>query len=348
MKVLFEQNNYPVLQNRVYDSYKQAISCPRGDISLVQDLKTGLIFNEAFKPEFVKYDINYNNEQSTSLVFQNHLKEVKKIIKINLGTNNLVEVGCGKGFFLEMLQADKFDITGFDPTYEGNNPNIIKELFSSNSFKSSKGIILRHVLEHIPNPFDFLCQLRRANGGGGLIYIEVPCFDWICKKKTWYDIFYEHVNYFRMQDFIKMFSRVILKKYLFGGQYLGIVADLSTLKTSLKNGLDRVSFPCDFLKSLHDQRLNKDPVCIWGAASKGVIFSLLRQRANLPVEYAIDINPAKQGKFLPITGLKVLSPKLALKELRKKTIIYIMNSNYYNEIKKLSLNQFKYKILDDE
>jgi amino acid transporter len=86
----------------------------------------------------------------------------------------------------------------------------------SNSFKSSKGIILRHVLEHIPNPFDFLCQLRRANGGGGLIYIEVPCFDWICKKKTWYDIFYEHVNYFRMQDFIKMFSRVILKKYLFG------------------------------------------------------------------------------------------------------------------------------------
>jgi len=89
-------------------------------------------------------------------------------------------------------------------------------------------------------------------------------------------------------------------------------------------------------------------VCIWGAGSKGVIYSLLRQRANLQVDYVVDIDESKQGKFFPITGFKVLSPKLFFKEVEKNCTVYIMNSNYCEEIKKLTLNQFKYKILDNE
>jgi hypothetical protein len=346
MKVLFEQSDYPIFQS-LCNSYKKAISSPVGDIRLVQDLKTGLVFNEAYRPEIIKYDINYISDASCSLVFRNHLKEVKKIIEANLGRDNLSEVGCGQGFFLEMLQADSFDITGFDPAYRGNNKNIVKELFYPNSFKPYKGIIMRHVLEHIPNPFDFLHQLRNKNGGG-LIYIEVPCFDWICKKKNWYDIFYEHVNYFRMKDFEKMFGRLILKKYLFGGQYLGIVADLSTIQKTVVNDTDKINFPNNIFKGLYEKNLHKEPVCIWGAGSKGVIYSLLRQRANLQVDYVVDIDESKQGKFFPITGFKVLSPKLFFKEVEKNCTVYIMNSNYCEEIKKLTLNQFKYKILDNE
>jgi hypothetical protein len=35
-----------------------------------------------------------------------------------------VEVVCGKGYFREMLLVKKFDVTGFDPIYEGKNPRI--------------------------------------------------------------------------------------------------------------------------------------------------------------------------------------------------------------------------------
>ena len=86
--------------------------------------------------------------------------------------------------FLEMLLADEFEITGFDPAYEGDNPRVVKEYFKQGVLKPSQGLILRHVLEHVPDPYDFLRQLRDANGGSGLIYIEVPCFDWICKEES--------------------------------------------------------------------------------------------------------------------------------------------------------------------
>jgi hypothetical protein len=32
---LFQQDNYPVLQNRVYDTVEEAKKCPTGDINLV-------------------------------------------------------------------------------------------------------------------------------------------------------------------------------------------------------------------------------------------------------------------------------------------------------------------------
>src|SRR3546814_9608010 len=61
------------------------------------------------------------------------------------------------------------------------------------------------------------------------IYIEVPCFDWIVEHSAWFDVFYEHVNYFRLADLRAMFGTVHEAGHLFGGQYLYIVADLSTL-----------------------------------------------------------------------------------------------------------------------
>ena len=92
-------------------------------------------------------------------------------------------------------------------------------------------------------------RLARANGGG-LIYIEVPCFEWILRARAWFDIFYEHVNYFRLGDFSKMFGHVVDGGHLFGGQYLYVVADLATLRPPVSSLADRVDFPEDFLATV--------------------------------------------------------------------------------------------------
>ena len=85
---------------------------------------------------------------------------------------------------METLVAQGFDIIGFDPAYVGTNRRIKKEYFSRDLFQKANGIILRHVLEHIQNPINFLEKLKHANNGVGKIYIEVPCFDWICNQKA--------------------------------------------------------------------------------------------------------------------------------------------------------------------
>ena len=194
LKLLYQQDNFPIFQNRMYDTKDEAINCPKGNIRLLQNLETGLVYNDAFLPELMDYDGNYQNEQAVSPLFQRHLETVATAISGSMGEKNLVEVGCGKGYFLEMLLTKGFDITGFDPTYEGINPRVKRQYFEPGVIEKANGLILRHVLEHIQNPVSFLEQLKVANGGSGKIYIEVPCFDWICLHSAWFDIFYDHVN----------------------------------------------------------------------------------------------------------------------------------------------------------
>jgi SAM-dependent methyltransferase len=338
-KELYCQSTFPIFQNLTYETVEQAKACITGDIQLVEDLQTGLVFNASFSAEVMQYDANYQNEQALSPRFQQHLVQVAEIVERGMGRNSIVEVGCGKGYFLEFLTEKGFDITGFDPTYEGSNPKIIKSYFDSEARIQSSGLVLRHVLEHIEKPIDFLMKLSSGNARNGRVYIEVPCFDWICQKKAWFDIFYEHVNYFRLSDFQRMFGSIVDSGHVFGGQYIYVVAELNSLQQPMIDLEDRVDFPEDFSSGIN--RHNSAYSAVWGGASKGVIFSLLKARAGQPVDMVIDINPAKQGRYLPVTGLKVRAPADALETLPDDATIYVMNPNYIDEIRVMSGNKFK-------
>jgi len=345
-RTLYAVDGLPIFQNRMYDSRDAARNCPRGNVKLVEDLETGLVYNQSFQPDLLEYDANYQNEQGVSPFFLQHLESIADLVERTMGRERLVEVGCGKGLFLELLASKGFDIGGFDPTYEGTNPRVVKEYFHANLGIKGDGLILRHVLEHIQDPVDFLHQLRETNGGGGKIYIEVPCFDWICQHRAWFDIFYEHVNYFRLSDFERMFGTLYSAGRSFDGQYLSVVADLGSLRPPRIDAADKVQFPADFTKSLTPRDLKHSAV--WGGASKGVLFSLMMERAGAAVELVIDINPAKQGRFLPATGLQVFSPQDGVARLAEGATIYVMNGNYLPEIREMSRNRFNYVRLDDE
>lgn len=336
-RTLYRQDRLPVFQNRMYNSQEEGRNCPKGDMHLIEDLNTGLVYNAAFDASLLDYDGAYQNEQGHSPMFKAHMMNVAELVESTMGRSNLVEVGCGKGMFLEILLSRGADVVGYDPTYEGSNPRVRREYFTEELGITGDGLILRHVLEHIPDPVAFLHRLAAANGGKGLIYIEVPCFDWICQQKAWFDIFYEHVNYFRLSDFSRMFDRVIHASRAFGGQYLTVVADLSTLRNPVRNPLDAADFPSDFTDRLSlEASADKGRVVVWGGASKGVIFSLLRERAGHPVDRVIDINPAKQGRYLAATGLRVMSPAEGLADLPENSPIYVMNPNYLEEIRAMA------------
>lgn len=341
-RLLYRQDHLPIFQNVVYASESAAKACPKGDMQLVEDLRTGLVYNAAFRPEEVEYGEDYQNEQALSAAFRDHLGAVAGIIECHLGRQVVIEVGCGKGFFLEELLARGFDVIGFDPTYEGSNPRVRKEYFAPGAAIRAQGLIMRHVLEHIQDPVAFLFSLAEANGGSGRIYIEVPRFEWICENRAWFDVFYEHVNYFRMSDFYRMFGEVIDSGVLFGGQYHYVVAELATLRWPKFDPDDPVAFPPAFEASIRASGPRGAPAAIWGGSSKGVTFALLKERVGQVMATAIDINPAKQGRYLPVTGLKVRSPDEALAILPKGSLIYIMNSVYSDEIRGMAGSNYKF------
>jgi SAM-dependent methyltransferase len=337
----------------MFQSSDEARNCVRGDVNLIRDARTGLIFNRSFRPELMTYDANYQNEQAVSGVFREHLGSVLAVIEKHFRGLSLIEVGCGKGLFLEQLQARGFDIRGVDPTYEGSNPSVIREYYSPSIALRADGIVLRHVLEHVQDPVGFLHQIRDVNGGRGKIYIEVPCFDWICEHRAWFDVFYEHVNYFRIEDFYRMFATIHEAGRVFAGQYLYVVAELATLRNPVVDTLDDFEFPKDFLGTINEYvarltaRVPGDSA-IWGGASKGVIFALFMERAGAAIDIVVDVNPAKHDKYLPGTGLRVYSPERALEVLSPGADIYVMNSNYLHEIKEATRNLYNYKTVDHD
>jgi hypothetical protein len=182
--------------------------------------------------------------------------------------------------------------------------------------------------------------------------IEVPCLDWICAHRAWFDIFYEHVNYFRLDYFKRIFGRILDSGHMFGGQYLYVVADLASLQDlSMRDGGD-FAFPDDFTASVDHFacQISKRGVksVVWGGASKGVIFSMYMQRAGAQISYVVDINPAKQGRYLPATGLLVSSPEEMLAKVSGGADVYVMNSNYLYEIKQMTNNLYNYITVDHE
>ncbi len=347
---LYRASGLPVLQNRTFADGDAARSSASADLILVQDMDTGLIYNHAFDPQKLCYDIDYQNEQAYSAHFKAHLDAVEQVITKHLAGMSLIEVGCGKGYFLEQLRDHGFDIVGIDPAYEGQSLYVVKAPFTRGAGLAAEAVILRHVLEHIPDPMTFLQSIAEANDGG-LIYIEVPCMEWILEHKAWFDVFYEHVNYFRLGDFHRLFDTVHEAGHLFGGQYLYVVADLASLRSKPLPAAPAVQMPVDFMFSIKRALIiiQASPgklVGIWGAASKGVIYSLFLQRAGVEVDQVIDINPAKQGRYLPLSGLRVSSPEQAMLALPDGAHLFVMNSNYLEEIKRMTDGRYVYHAVD--
>jgi hypothetical protein len=197
-------------------------------------------------------------------------------------------------------------------------------------------------LEHIAKPREFLAEIARANNQTGLIYIEVPCFDWICDNNAWFDIYYEHVNYFTLRDFENIFGRVVSSGHIFGGQYIYVVADLASIRPTGNVSIissDSIRAPL-FERPAFDGSGRKQVV--WGGSSKGVIFSMLMMRHGCQIDCLVDINPAKQNRFVPVTGLEVFSPEQFSRDFSDGDVIYIANPNYANEIKEMTQNRFNY------
>jgi SAM-dependent methyltransferase len=350
VRELLRLENLPVYQNKMFDSSVAARACPRGDVLLAQDEASGLVSNVAFDPSKLEYDESYQNEQGNSSAFQSHLSVVLATINRHFRSAHILEIGCGKGAFLDLLRRDGHDAFGVDPAYEGDASHIVKAAFLPGLGIRGDAIVMRHVLEHIPQPLAFLDTVRQANGDQGTIYIEVPCLDWILLKRAWFDVFYEHVNYFRLADFGRMFANVRESGHLFGGQYIYAVAELASLRDPTQSGpSEPVAVPEDFFRSidrcLTDSATSSQRV-VWGGAAKGVMFSHHMLARGLVLDFVIDINPAKQGKFLAATGLPVLSPKVGLSRLDRGADIFIMNSNYLCEIQAMAGPGFNYISMD--
>ena len=334
VKIIYQQMSVPLIQNKVYPTKEEARNAVCIDVVLAQSLDNGFVFSAGFNDSIIDYDEHYQNEQSNSVYFQQHLNNVIEIMDQNKCLERkVVEIGCGKAYFMNMLIDRGVDVIGFDPTYEGDSPKVIKDFFSDKySNVEADFIILRHTLEHISNPFGFIQTVAKANNYKGKIFIEVPTFEWIVAHLATEDIFYEHCNYFTL-DTLQMLFKKSTGGHFFNGQYIYVIADLADVKDDLEK---RNIQPYDVkfkerIETYKNMIRKPGSTAIWGAGAKGSTFLNLIDKGADQVKCVIDINPKKQHKYIGGTGHYIIKPE----ELQQNNIeeIVVMNTNYIDEIK---------------
>ena len=337
VKTIYEQKSVPLIQNKVYRTKEEAINAPCIDVVLAQSLDNGFVFSANFTDSIIDYDMHYQNEQSNSAYFRKHLDNVIEIMEANNTLKGkVVEIGCGKAYFMDMLLDRQVDIIGFDPTYEGHSPKVVKDFFSDKySDIGAELIILRHTMEHISTPFQFLQTIAAANKHRGKIYIEVPTFEWILKHNATEDIFYEHCNYFTLATLQMLFTKST-GGHFFNGQYIYVIADLADVKNELEVSIVE-PYQVKFSEKIsqYDYLISSQKnVAIWGAGAKGSTFLNVLDKQCNKVKCVIDINPKKQHQYIGGTGHYIIKPdELSGQEIDN---IIVMNLNYSDEIKSIT------------
>jgi len=356
-----ERENVPVHQNFLFKEEQDAVNIARGTLSAILCHFCGFVFNADFDASLLSYDEKYENTQSYSPIFEKYLDDRVDYLVNNKCIRNLhiIEVGCGKGHFLEKLvQRGGNSGIGFDPSYIGPFEKLGGKLNFKRKFydETSAGIvadviICRHVIEHIGNPLGMLKTIRKAlaNSPHAQVFFEIPDVTWILKNQVVWDFFYEHCSYFSAPSIRLVFEKsgflVDEVKTIFGGQYFWVEAH-TTVEPSFhtpKNVDSLIELVQKFseaevkLSTLWRENLVKlradGKIAIWGAGAKGVTFANLFDPKKDLISLIIDINPQKQNKFLPGTG----HPIIGYHELLKRDIksVIILNPNYRKEIENL-------------
>lgn len=349
----------PIAQNLMFRSPREAVDCPVGTLRMVRCMTCGFAWNAAFDPDLLRYGADYENNQSHSALFGAHLDAVASHIGKRMagrGTAAALEVGCGQGDFLNRLAAalggGQIDLTGFDPAYRPGSPvpagaRVEREYFTDETAAKLQSapdlVVSRHVIEHVADPLAFLRALRKVCGEGVPLFVETPSVQWIVDGAVAQDLYYEHCSLFdpgslRFALELAGFAVEAVSPF-FGGQYMlataiAVPAVPPSLPVERPSNAEYPARKAAIVErltaALRSDSVAGEKVALWGAASKGVTLALLLGDSLSDVEAAIDINPARSGTFMPVTGLPVISAEQA--QAAAITKAYVANPLYLPEI----------------
>lgn len=198
-------------------------------------------------------------------------------------------------------------------------------------------LVANNVLAHVPNLINFTAGLKELLKPGGVLSLEFPHLLKLMEELQFDTIYHEHFCYFSLWTVERLLGKQGLKVYdarnlkthggslrLYAGhpedgrEETARVCEIRELESSA--GIDRIDCYAGFADRV--RRLKRElltllisikedgkSVVAYGAPAKGTILLNYCGIREDFLEYAVDLNPAKQGRFIPGTGIPVVSPQ---------------------------------------
>lgn len=355
----YETPPIPTQSCVLLDSAEEAVGYPRGGLLLAVCPGCGFIQNVRFEPAKVDYSQPTEESQAFSPRFQAFAAGLADdlVARHRLSGRSVLEVGCGKGDFLALLAERGIGSgLGIDPGFlpqraEGRASTLQfrREFYGPEHRRFTADLVVsRHLMEHVPNVGEFFEWLAVSTAAtpGAVLFTEVPDVRRVLAEGAFWDIYYEHCSYFTLGSLGRTLRAAGMTvdrlETAFGDQYLlaesrpgqggphpaeepvdVVLAEVASFAEGVTGEVARWRQEVDAVVGAGGR------VVVWGGGSKAVAFltTLGLEGEGVTV---VDINPHKQGKYLPGTTLKVEAPSVVAS--RAPDLVVVMNAIYLEEI----------------
>jgi 2-polyprenyl-3-methyl-5-hydroxy-6-metoxy-1,4-benzoquinol methylase len=147
------------------------------------------VFREGFTHGLMRTDVDYYDhlKQGEFPGFPTHItatKVLEMVREAGFEKGMWLDIGSGSGHLVERAQRQGFDVTGIEPGGWGQiaakRKNItIKQGFLSENTDGLKYSVVSatDVVEHVPDPAQFLRLISTYLDDGGILILSVPCYE---------------------------------------------------------------------------------------------------------------------------------------------------------------------------
>ena len=294
--------------------------------------------------------VPYYREVIRAVAFSEEMKnfrieQFKNFVeKYSLSDKKIIEIGCGKGEYLNLMGKNKLKVFGLE--YSENSVKqctnsgleVFRGYIEKDSYKIKKSpydaFFILNFLEHLPNINSVLSGIYNNLSDEAIGIIEVPNFDMILKKNLFFEFIRDHLFYFTkdtlertlgLNGFEIVECKVIWHEYIIS----------AVVKKRKRLSIDHFYNCQESLKVEIDKYVSKyknKRIAIWGAGHEALAIMTMMNLSD-KIKYVIDSATFKQSKYTPVTHIPIVSPDTL--NLDPVDAVIVVAASYSDEVVKI-------------